>query len=402
MMRTIPLVAVALFGAISIHAAPMRRSVVMGLGETTVVTTKSSIATVTTPPGSPAVVAWTPEQYGNNISLKALKKGEVKLLVESTESRITEIVNVIVADKKVADRYRFIAGSLAGIEGLQPSDITLGDNAVVVGGTVYSLKDLQRCRAIDTSTAKASAKVPATLCVARLSSAVPAVRQELGYMPAASVSFAETPLPAAAGSTEGAEGNSTWSATIRVGDVPVMELSSANRADLFVRAARLAAKVNLLAAEWSTAAQKGTPYPTTFNYYGTATGYDLTAQWKYTQGTRGESLIRLTPDDLLQATMRSGGGVERMIQWWAALMQDAFRMYYMAALPAKSSVGTDPLLRKTYQHAVTLTGTQLDRATSATAIARAIAAERWSEGHDPFEGLLTTIPAEFQPAPVAR
>jgi hypothetical protein len=181
-----------------------------------------------------------------------------------------------------------------------------------------------------------------------------------------------------------------------------MELSSTNRADLFVRAARLAAKVNLLAAEWSTAAQKGTPYPTTFNYYGTATGYDLTAQWKYTQGTRGESLIRLTPDDLLQATMRSGGGVERMIQWWAALMQDAFRMYYMAALPAKSSVGTDPLLRRIYQHAVTLNGTQLDHATSATAIARAIAAERWSEGHDPFEGLLTTIPAEFQPSPVAR
>jgi hypothetical protein len=381
-----------------VSAAPSRRSVVMGVGEQTVVTTGSSIATVSTPPGSAGIVSFVPEQYGNTISVKALKKGEAKLMVESTQSRIAEVITVIVADKTVAARYRFIVGSLAGIEGLNPSDITLGENAVIIGGTVFSAADLIRCRTVDTSSAKPSPKTPLTLCVTRLSSALPAVNPAGGYEPAASVSFAETPLPAPTGAIEGSEGESNWNAIVRIGDVPVLELSSRNRADLFLRAARLAAKVNKLASEWRAAAERGAPYPVTINYYGTATGYDLTAQWKYDQGTRGEALIKLTPDDLLQATMRSGGGVERMIQWWAALMQDAFRMYYIASLPSKN-----PLLRRIYEHAVALSGaSQLNRQISAAAIARSVAAERWSLGHDPFDGILTTIPADFQPPAVAR
>lgn len=374
----------------------------MGVGEQTVVTTASSIATVTTPPGSVGVVSFAPEQYGNTISIGALKKGEAKLLVESTQSRISEIISVVVVDKTVAARYRFVAGSLAGIEGLQPGDLTTGDNAVIVGGTVYSARDLQRCRAIDTSAAKASPKTPVTFCVARLSSALPAVNLQAPYEPATSVTFTEAPLPAASGAIEGSEGGSSWSAIIRLGDVPVLELASANRAELFVRAARLAAQMNRLAAAWRVAAEKRAPYPVTFVYYGTATGYDLTAQWKFDQGTRGETLVKLTPDDLLQATMRSGGGTERMIQWWAALMQDAFRMYYIAALPSRTSVGAAPLLKETYLHAVSLNGGPLNRTNAAIAVARAVAAARWSRGHDPFDGILTSIPAEFQPPAIAR
>src|SRR5687768_2499456 len=66
----------------------VRTSVVLGVGEEAIYTTADSIATVSSPPGTnqppKEIVRIAPQQYGNTIRIRGVRKGEVKLLVEST------------------------------------------------------------------------------------------------------------------------------------------------------------------------------------------------------------------------------------------------------------------------------------------------------------------------------
>ena len=398
MRRLLVSIALLMFAS-TLAAKPLRRSVVLAVGEQQVYTSGATIATVTTPAGiSASVVTYAPEQYGNNITLRATRKGETKLLIESTESKIAEVLRVIVGDKVTVDRYRFVTGSLAGVEGLSASDVHLAGNSVVITGTVFSPNDLQRCRALETSAPK---NAP-TRCVAALSDAVPAVSETLGYDAAANLIVEEQPLPAPAGGMEGSEGDSQWRATLRLGDVPILTMQSANRSDMVMRAAQFASKLNQISSDWKIAADQARQYPATFSVKAIPNGYNIVGQWKFDQGTKGEPLIALHPDELQAATMQSGGGVERLVQWWAALLQDSFRMYNMASLPALSASAANSPLRATYEHAVALHKGQLDRTSAAPSIARAVAAQRWSSGLDPFASLLTSIPSDFHPAPMAR
>src|SRR5688500_9492725 len=111
---------VLLLGTFSfaLGAEETRSAVVLGVGQEAIYTTADSIATVSAPPGTNQapneIVRVAAEQYGNTIRLRGARKGEVKLLVESTAARITEIVNVTVVDKGIAESYRRATGALAG------------------------------------------------------------------------------------------------------------------------------------------------------------------------------------------------------------------------------------------------------------------------------------------------
>src|SRR5688500_6238386 len=110
-MRPLVVVLIGLFAAATAPAQQVtRRNVIVGVGEEIVHMTSVSIATVTSPAGTNSgtaqIVRAVPEQYGQNILLRGLKKGEAKLLVESTASRVAEVINVTVVDKAIAARYR--------------------------------------------------------------------------------------------------------------------------------------------------------------------------------------------------------------------------------------------------------------------------------------------------------
>ena len=83
---------------------PLRRTIVLSPGETVVYTAASQIATLATPAGTNTganeIIRFDFEQYDTNITVRGVKTGEVKLLVEGTNERIGEIVTAIVVDRR--------------------------------------------------------------------------------------------------------------------------------------------------------------------------------------------------------------------------------------------------------------------------------------------------------------
>jgi len=397
---------------------PQRKRIVMYKGEQLVVTTEGSIATVTAPAGTNdganQIVRYVFDQYGRNIALQALKVGEVKLLVENTDSQIGEIAHVIVTDKPTSDRYRYVVGALTGIQGIASEDIHVAGDQVIVTGNVYSVPDLSRCSVLETQKMaapappprkprNAPAPLPKILCMAHLSSGAPAIYPQLGYIPAVSLQINETASAMSGGPTTGMEGSSSWAGIVRLGDIPVLTLTSPDRVQLIARAARFAKKLDRSVVEWKKQAESNRVYPTTFNARLVAGTYEIGMTWKYDQGTRGEALIGLTPEELQQASVRSGGGSDRLIQWWSGILQDAFRLYYLATRPSRtlSSAGQGPLL-PLYQNALRLSGSNFERSNAPVALARSYFSIKSATGKDPFENLLTQPPADFQPGPITQ
>lgn len=397
---------------------PLRKRLVMYKGEQLVFTTADSIATVTSPPGTNQapneIVRFVFEQYDRNIALQALKVGEVKLLVENTDSQIGEIVHVMVTEKATADRYRYVAGAMTGIQGIGADDIHVAGDQVIVSGNVYSVPDLARCTALETQRLAVAGPtpkprrgtpppLPKILCMARLSSGAPAVYPQLGYTPAVNVAINETAAAVSGGPTAGVEGSSQWNATVRLGDIPVLSLNSPDRSQLISRVAQFAKKLDRALAEWKTQAESNRIYPTTFNARLVSGTYEIAMTWKYDQGRYGEPLIQMTPEELQQASLRSGGGSDRLIQWWSGILQDSFRLYFLASRPSRtlSSAGQGPLL-PLYSNALRLSGANFEKGNAPVAIARAYFAMKSVATKDPFEQLLTQPPADFQPGPITQ
>jgi hypothetical protein len=301
--------------------------------------------------------------------------------------------------------------SIAGIEGLGAESVHVAGRQVVVAGTVYSVADLNRCIALETQSAAAPSpaapvrrkgrKPPATpaptiTCLASLSPAAPAVFPQQGYLPRASLALNEV-VSGQGAVSESAERQSTWVATVKLGQVPVLTLSSPSRAPLVGRVADFSRKLSKAIDEWKVQAVANRIYPTTLQVRSAGGAYSLGMTWKYDQGRFGDSLIQMSPQELQAASMQSGGGSDRLVQWWAALLQDAFRLYFMALRPAH----TGNALNDLYQNAVKLAPAAFDRASAPVAVARGYFAMRSSSGKDPFEELLVRPPAEFQPPAIA-
>lgn len=395
------LLAMLLLCAASAQAAPVRKTLVLAKGQRIIHTASGSVITVNTAPLNLAdkIVRVKFDQYGEAVSVEALAPGEVKLMLEYTDGAIGEVVNVLVTDKGVVERHRFVASSIGAMEGMSQEAVHATPSSILVAGELYSAADYRRCASLQSAPAKAG-KAPAVICGARLRSSAAAVFPDGGYPAAASAEIREEPVEISGG-TRGLEGESRWRATVRVGDVPVLEFASTNRASVVGRAARAVSAFNSAAAEWKKNADAGRVYPATFAVRRGGNAYAITMTWKFEQGSRGGTIAEIAPDDVVDLGARSGGGAERLLQWWAATLHDAFRLYYMANTPMKTTQpGTDTPLILVYRKAVELNGAQLDRSTAPLAVARAYTALRWSTGADPFAAVLTTIPSAFQPDPV--
>jgi hypothetical protein len=399
----------ALFAALLLCAAvaqavPVRKAIVVEKGQRVAHEAAASILTVTTAPLAltGTVVRVKFDQYGQTVSIEALKPGEVKLMLEYADGRIGEVLNVLVTDKAVAERQRFIASSVAAIEGLSADSVFATASHILVAGEVYSVADLRRCEALESGArvGKGKAKGPEVVCGVRLRSSAAALFPAAGYVPSANVVINESPV-AVSGEIEGLEGDSIWRATVRLGDVPFLEIASSSRPTLVTRAARAVTALDTAIAEWKRNADAGRTYPTTFGLGRTGNAYEMTMQWKFDQGTRGAALIEISPDDVIEISSRSGGGVERLLQWWAATLHDAFRLYFMANVPIKTTPpGTVTPLLAVYNKALELHGGHLEREDAPVAMAQAYTALRWSSASDPFGTVLTTVPGGFQPEPI--
>ncbi|HUF17353.1 MAG TPA: hypothetical protein VMS12_04825 [Thermoanaerobaculia bacterium] len=415
-MKTLILCTLVVFSAVSVIAAPakVRRTVVMAQGEKLTLPTRSPVTTISSPQGTnqgmQQVVRYVFQQYDQSVLLDAVRIGEAKLLIEGTDSRIGEVLNVIVTNKDMAARHRNVVGTLAGVVGITSEDVHIAGDLIVVTGEVFSLTDLNRCVALAAQTAAPPARGMArtphrspVACLTRMSSAAPAIFPDRGYIPAISLEVEEQIVPLSDANTPGGEGESMWSAVVRLGDVPVLMMDSSERATLIQRVANLAGNLSRASAEWRAAAEKNEVYPTVFQARSSGGRYEISMVWRFDQGTRGESLIQFTPQEVQRASMRAGGASDRLVAWWTALMQDSFRLYYLAQRPSGtlSSSANDPLL-PVYESAVRLADGKFERTNSAVAVARGYYALKTATGRDPFEDLLTRPPADFTGAPIGR
>lgn len=418
MMKTTLLSIALILTAVSVIAAPakVRRTVVMAQGENLTLPTRAPVTTITSPPGTNEgklqVVRAVFQQYDQSVTLEALKLGEAKLLIEGTDSRIGEVLKVIVTSKDLAARHRNVVGILAGVAGMSSEDVHIAGDRIVVTGEVYSLTDLNRCGAIGSQTAPPPARGRArrrtaprspVVCLTRMSSAAPAIFPDRGYIPAVSLDVEEQIVPMSDANTPGGEGESMWSAVVRLGDVPVLMMDSSERSTLIQRVANLAENLSRASSEWRAAAEKNEVYPTVFQARSNGGRYEISMVWRFDQGTRGEPLIQFSPQEVQRASIRAGGASDRLVSWWTALLQDSFRLYYLAQRPSGtlSASTNDPLL-PIYESAVRLADGKFERSNSSVAVARGYYALKAATGRDPFQDLLTRPPADFTAEPLGR
>lgn len=387
-MRRSVLFAALLLLPLGASAEPRHVSLVLYPGQELTHAAAAPLLTVNTIAGgkSPLVVKF--DQYGTRIQLLARSIGNATLLCEYSDNQVGEILSVSIVPRKLFDLHQRSLNALRGVEGLGPEDITVAGD-VVVTGLLYSQGDLERCLALERES-------PSIVCAARLSSAAAIAAPSLGYAARANL---ESRWDAA---TYGADSGDSafapkWTATVRLGDVPVFRGISSDRARLVGTAARFTRRLNSVITEWRTETErKGTPYPVTFRAKPRGNTFELTALWSFGHGSKGDALATLSLDDLAPVAAAAGVTPDRLVQWWLAALEDAFRLYFMAERPVRAgaTAATSPLLRL-YQSALRLRHAELDPYSAPTAVARAYFAMRLSSARDPFETLLTTPPPDF-------
>lgn len=404
-MRRILWAALLSLASTVVTAAELPRgSVVLGVGEEALYTSRVSIATVSAPPGAAqqasGVVKFVAQQYGNNVALRGLKKGETKLLVESTAARVEEVLHVTVVDPATAARYKSVASAMTNVDGVAPSDILVSPNGVLVTGTTFSMSDHNRCLGMERESGKVGkgkkAVASTVVCAARPNSAIVVVANG-DLAPQPSVSIREEFAPATGDVPPGTEGNSLWVAEFRFGDVPFAEIASPSRSVLVDKAIAAATRLRKASAEWKQQAeQRNRVYPVLVAARRSSSGYELAMQYRLDQGTKGETILDVTFDELQHAVRASGSTSDRIIEWWAAALQDTFRLYYLASTPMRTP-GGDGALLALYRNAVAIDGNAMNRANAPAKVARGYTAQRWAAGRDPFDKYAVKVPSNFEP-----
>ena len=384
--------------SLSIGAQELRSSVVVGVGEEAIYTTADSIVTVSSPQGTnqpPAEIASVAaQQYGNTIIIRGARKGEVKLLVESTAGRITEILTVSVVDKGIADTHRRTAGMLASVDGISADTIFAAGTGVLITGMTHSSADALRCASMETTAAKGKSAIT---CAARTNSAATAVLPGSDYMPTPNVTLREETSKLSGEVIPGSEGTSSWVAELRLGDVPFAVIS-AGRGALVDKCIGITAKLRRAIAEWKRAAERNRVYPTVVKARRTSRGFELAMQWRLDQGTRGETLAEITFDEIQYASAKSGTSPDRLVEWWAATLQETFRLYFLGMIPQRTAGtgGKPTALAVMYRSAIAQDPDAMSRDDLAARLALGYTAVRWSRGSDPFAEYATRVPSEFQ------
>lgn len=369
--------------------ATVRVPMVLYAGQQLQYTAQSPLLTVSIVHGAQAV-DYRFDRYGRGLTLTAKAAGDAKILCEHADNRIGEVLLVTVVSREVHQRYERVVSAVSGLEGLSRRDVAVAGGTIVVAGNVYSQRDLLACTALE----KTGSGV---VCAVRLSSASFVVQPTSPSTPRASLELEERATSIESGPTTGIEGNSKWFATVRVGDVPVLQLASPERTAVLATASKLVAGLNDVATKWrANADETGRPYPVSFRMNSKPDGYEVTSLWNFRQGSKRERLATLSTADLQYASDKAGVPPERLVSWWAALLEDAFRCYFNAERPARSSTAQkrSPVVTL-YEDALRLHGSSLDRYTAAVELSRAYFAKQLVNGSDPFAAILTTVPPDF-------
>lgn len=382
----------------ALQAQETRSVVVLGVGEEAIYTTADSIATVAAPPGTNQapneIVRVAAQQYGNTIRLRGARKGEVKLLVESTAARITEIVNVTVVDKGIAESYRRAIGALTGVDGISPDTVFASGSGILITGMTYSPGDAVRCASLESVPAKGKYAIT---CAARPNAASSVVVPGTTYAPAPSATLREDIAKLSGEGVPGSEGVSPWFAELRLGDVPFAVLSG-SRSALVDRCIGINSRLRRAIAEWKRESDRGRIYPTVVKVRRSARGYELAMQWRLDQGTRGETLTEITLDEIQYAAAKSGTSPDRLVEWWAATLQETFRLYFLGLIPQRTAGSADrpTALAAMYRSAIGLDPAPVTRGDAASRLAKGATALRWAAGADPFADYATRVPSDFQ------
>jgi hypothetical protein len=392
-MRALAGSLMALTAVSSLAAPPLRVPLVLAAGQKVTHATAAPLLTVTVvPPGS--VVAQF-DQYGTTVRLTGVRPGDAKVLCEYVDTHIGEVLVVSVVPREVAQQFERTSTALGGIEGLDAGSIVTTRTRVAVTGNVYASGDLQRCIAIEHTGAETRAAAP--VCAVHLSSAAAAVHPELGYVARASLQLEERAAAVGSAFTSGMEGSSTWSITIRYGDVPFLRAAASDRQALLGWAVPLVSRLNDIADRVGREAQSRHAYPVTFDSSAVGADYRINGHWNFNQGSGGELLARVPAAHLEDAGRAAGTSGDRFLRWSMALLQDAFRAYVLAERPLRTVSGPTSPLRVLYDEALRLRGSQLTVDSAAVSLARAYFSQEFAAGHDPLAGVLAAVPAEPVP-----
>ena len=377
MTRTLlPLVLIAL--AFDAGAVPVRRTVVLTVGERITYEASAPISIVSLQPGAQPqakpVVRYQPEQYGRTIGITGLVQGEAVLLVQDTAEQLADVVHVVVASATLQAAYRrtveqWRASSNDDIE------VHAAPPLVVIAGTAYSARTLERCAAAE------SAKSP-VVCAMRLAPVVSVVGSGCAE-PRASL---ELVPPSAEGGR--------WNCTIRIADVPVLAVTADDVTRILNVAGNAVRQLNRALLEWRKNAASGTRFPTTFTSAMSGDGYELSVQWSARQGRRGERLTTLRSSEFVLGS--ASGDPSRALAWEVALLTDVFRLYTLGRAPATAVSRGEGGLEQFYRTALRLAGGSFEDWNCAAPFARSFVSLRWSTGAVPLQTLATRIPDDFR------
>ncbi len=374
---------------------PLRKQVVMYKGQVLSYVAAAPLITIQSPPSLKAETARLLsvhfDQYGQNVVLKGNREGYTKLLLEKTDSTIGEVLHVVVTDRKTWDRYRNVVAEISGIEGLNEEDVMVAGREVLITGNTWGTADEERCLKTAGSLPSKGTRVA---CAAHLSHAAPVIHPDRGWTARPAASLRESWQSLSGGDTRGMESESRWTLRLFLGDVPVIALESGDRADLISRAVSYCGQMNDAIAEWSRdGARRKVYFPGTFQSRKTGSSWEIRMQWKFDQGTRGGLLVPVTAEQMQGAG--AAESPERLVRWWVALLQDSFRLYYLAQRPAETldGDGSGPLV-ELYEQALKV-NPEFNRESAPVALARAAFALDATTGNPLFESLLTQPPAHF-------
>jgi hypothetical protein len=381
------------FCALPVTAAEVsRRIVVLAPGENQALRTASTIATVnyggTNRADSAKIASFAGQQYGNSVAIRGIAPGEVKLLVESTASVVSEVIHVRVVDRQTAARHREIVASITR-SGIHEDQVLAAPGAIVITGSVYSPGELELCRRLQTGEQPRKSKAPRVICAARLISVSSVVTPASTWQPFASATIQEHFDLVPGSLLRGEESLSRWSAEIRLVDVPVARIAETSHTALVQRLAGAISALDGAITSWSEGAAAASSFPMTVLTRTEQSSVDVRLQWNVGRASRSVTFLRLNFEELRETGARASVNAAALADWWGSILQDALRLYLHGDRPIETArLQTDTSLIGLYRNALRLDPTPLAGTNVSGRLARSYTALRWSLGRDPFAELL--------------
>lgn len=357
-------------------AEPLRVPIVMYPGQQTTHTTRQPLTAVTfDSPAQAATAKIQFDQYQDTVVLKAVKNGDAVINCETVDGRVSEILELSVVPRAQHDLHRSVSQRFTGVDGLSSSSVAIAGPSVLVAGRVYKRQALETCLDVE--------RMGNVVCAIRLSPALAAIAPG-------------DPGPTRA-SLEVARAERGWRLSVRLADVPIAAVESNSRKALLDWSVPYVRNLNDMLRRWEGSSGEAARYPPVVSLRRSGARIEIAAIWNEGKGSRQNVLASIPSDTLAAAAVTARTSPDLLVRWWAALLQDALRMYLLGERPARSSTASrpSPLLR-VYEHALVLRGEPLDRSSGGPSLSRAAFALALAGGSDPLEAVPLTVPPDVR------